>query len=461
MICSASIVRGFRTGIRDKVVGFNAHLQVTDLRSVLNGEDRALVWDKGVVEEMEALEGIADVKPYVSQGAILETTEGIKGVVAKSMHPDDPLDFLADRLVSGRLPILTDSAPSDEVLISAAQARALDIALEDRISLYFIRGMDDFSTRRLSVSGIFDTDLSEFDEQFVFMDLRHLQKISGRGLEIQVFIPDSCTDGQRLAEARGFGGEGVLLYRWSDGYEGAGPRDLSSLPAGPLVLTLDDAMGTLSDSLVIQIPEDVCEADSIPIILGGGSHPNYLNGYEVFLESFDQLAASKTAVSNSVGPFLAVRDIVERTPEIFSWLELLDVNIYIIIILMIGVAIINMSSALLILILERARMIGILKALGADDPRIRGIFIRHAGRLIFQGLFWGNVLGLGICLLQQYFPFIHLDPENYYLDTVPIRLDLWDILAIDLGTFIICLVAMVLPSLLVARISPVRAIRFD
>jgi lipoprotein-releasing system permease protein len=137
------------------------------------------------------------------------------------------------------------------------------------------------------------------------------------------------------------------------------------------------------------------------------------------------------------------------------------VNIYIIIILMVGVAVVNMSSALIITIIERSKMIGVLKAMGADNASVRSIFIRHAARLIGVGLILGNVLGLGLAVLQMKFGIIQLQAENYYLSEVPILIHWQDILLIDLGTLSICLLAMTIPSLLITRISPVRAIRFD
>ena len=120
-----------------------------------------------------------------------------------------------------------------------------------------------------------------------------------------------------------------------------------------------------------------------------------------------------------------------------------------------------MSSALLILIIERSNMIGILKALGSENWSIRKIFIRHAGKLIITGLLWGNVLGIGLALLQQHFQLVKLSAETYYLNRVPILLNWTDILLIDLGTLLICLLAMLVPSYFITRITPVKAIRFD
>ena len=140
---------------------------------------------------------------------------------------------------------------------------------------------------------------------------------------------------------------------------------------------------------------------------------------------------------------------------------LLDINVLIIIVLMIGVAAINMTSALLVLILERTNMIGILKAMGAQNWSIRKVFIYHAAYLILVGLFWGNLFGISLGLIQQEFGILTLSEENYYLSTVPVILKPEHILLLDVGTLILCSLVLILPSYLVTRISPVKAIQFD
>ena len=149
------------------------------------------------------------------------------------------------------------------------------------------------------------------------------------------------------------------------------------------------------------------------------------------------------------------------TGEIFDWLNLQDMNVLIILILMLVVAGFNMVSGLLILILDRTNMIGILKALGSPNASIRKIFLYQSGFMILRGLLWGNVIGLGICLIQHYFGFIELDQSSYYLNTVPINFNLLHILALNFGTAGIILLMLIIPSMVISRISPARAIRFE
>ncbi len=188
---------------------------------------------------------------------------------------------------------------------------------------------------------------------------------------------------------------------------------------------------------------------------------NEVGGYEIFLHhnQADQEVASGIRV---LLPFemdaITARQLNE---QLFQWLDLFDLNILIIILIMIVVATINMSIALLILILERTRMIGVLKALGSANFSIQKIFLINAGYLILIGLFWGNLIGLGLCFLQQRFQLIKLDPATYYVSAVSIDLNLTHILLLNLGTMLICVLCLVLPSFLITRISPVKAIRFD
>jgi len=166
-------------------------------------------------------------------------------------------------------------------------------------------------------------------------------------------------------------------------------------------------------------------------------------------------------VDTIIGQELVTTSIKNNNPSIFSWLELQDINAIIVISLMLLVAGINMISALLILILERTNMIGILKALGAKNSSIQKVFLYNAFYLIIRGLFFGNILGIGIALLQQHFGLIQLDPKQYYVSVVPIDLDVLHILLLNISTIVVCFLMLILPSFIVSKITPVKAIRFS
>lgn len=192
-----------------------------------------------------------------------------------------------------------------------------------------------------------------------------------------------------------------------------------------------------------------------------GWEEGQVSGFEVFIDDIGDLETLTEYIYFEQLPTdLYAESIRDKMPEIFDWLDLQDINEVVILGLMVIVAIINMVTALMILILERTNMIGILKALGSANWSIRKIFLYYAAYIVALGLFWGNLIGIGLCLLQDKFEFIRLSEENYYLSTAPIALHFWPIFLLNLGTLAITLLFLVIPSYLVTRISPVKAIRF-
>ena len=188
--------------------------------------------------------------------------------------------------------------------------------------------------------------------------------------------------------------------------------------------------------------------------------PEEVGGYEIRVNNFNKLETIADRVYEGLDIELKSYTIKDYYPTIFEWLSLLDVNTQVILVLMIAVAVINMISALLIMILERTNMIGILKALGSSNWSVRKIFMYNAAYLIGLGLFLGNVLGIGLGLFQYYTHFFTLDQASYYINFVPVILDVQDILLLNAGTLTISLFVLLIPSMLVTRISPLKAIRF-
>ncbi|MEA3478308.1 MAG: FtsX-like permease family protein [Bacteroidota bacterium] len=184
-------------------------------------------------------------------------------------------------------------------------------------------------------------------------------------------------------------------------------------------------------------------------------------GFEVLIEDFSRIDEINESIHNDLPYDLRSVSIKDLYPHIFSWLELQDMNVVVIIVLMVLVAGITMISTLLVLILERTNMIGILKALGARNWSIRKIFLYNAAYIIFIGLFWGNLIGIGFCLLQDYSGLIPLSQESYYVSVVPINLSWINILILNLGTLIVCTLILIIPSYVITRVTPLKAIRFD
>ncbi|WP_300564822.1 FtsX-like permease family protein [Flavobacterium sp.] len=195
--------------------------------------------------------------------------------------------------------------------------------------------------------------------------------------------------------------------------------------------------------------------------------PTEVGAFEVFLDDFNQIEQKGIEVYNNsqnkedATKTLDTQTITQKYYYIFEWLKLFDFNIVIILIIMIVVATINMVVALLVLILERTQMIGILKSIGANNWSVRKIFLFNAFHLISKGLFWGNLIGIGMLLIQKYFGVVKLNPENYYVNQAPVDINILTILLLNLGTVVVCLLVLLVPSYLITKISPVKAIKFN
>ncbi|MCV9932217.1 FtsX-like permease family protein [Flavobacterium sp. LS1R47] len=189
--------------------------------------------------------------------------------------------------------------------------------------------------------------------------------------------------------------------------------------------------------------------------------PNQVGAFEVFLKDFKNIKETGEEIYQQTSSTLDTKTIIEKYSYIFDWLELFDFNIVVILGIMIVVATINMVVALLVLILERTQMIGILKALGANNWVIRKIFLYNALYLILRGLFWGNLIGISLLLIQQHFGVVQLNPENYYVNQAPVYLNWGYVLLLNLLTITVCFLVLLIPSYIITKISPVKAIRFD
>jgi len=219
ILLSFAIMRGFTDGITEKAVGFNAHIQVSDLNSIRGKEAGPILGDQEIYKQLQSSPGIKHVQTYINKQSIIETDEGLSGVFVKGFAKDFYWDFFKENLVEGDIVLWNDSSASNEVIISKTIADKLDINLGDKITFYFVRGEDDFAPRKMKVHGLFNTDMVEFDESFVLMDIRHLQKVNNWGLEIQALTASQCENDQLKIEVFAYGGDGDYILEWSDGYK--------------------------------------------------------------------------------------------------------------------------------------------------------------------------------------------------------------------------------------------------
>jgi len=375
MIVSVAIVTGFKNEISDKVTGFGAHIQILNLDSNLSYETLPIPAGLESVESLKLVEGVKNIQPFAIKAGIIKTGDEIHGAVLKGIDQSYNWDFINKHITQGEVLKLADSVRSTQVVLSEKMASLLKLGLGDRFTMYFIQ--DPPRARTFTIQGIFNTSLEEFDQLYIYSDIRQLQR----------------------------------LNNW---------------------------------------------------------HEAQVSGYEVLLDDMNDLPAITDVVRTTVGNVfledgsrLKVETIEQKYSQIFDWLNLLDMNVIVLVILMLIVAGFNMISGLLILILERTNMIGILKAFGTRDSSVRKIFLYQSSYLTLLGLLWGNLFGLIICLAQKYLNLITLDPSSYYLDTVPINLNLLHVLLLNLGTMLITFLFLLLPSALIAKISPEKSIRFN
>lgn len=369
MIVALSIVGGFQREIRNKVIGFGSHVQITSYDSQNTYEASPIDIEQDFYPSLKDVDGIKHIQIYATKPGIIKTKEDIYGVVVKGIGSDFDWSFFDEKMIAGESFVVSEQKAND-ILLSNHIATKMKLKVGDKMFLYFIQENGQLRPKDFIVKGIYKTGLEQFDHLYVIADIAHIQKRNG----------------------------------WDK---------------------------------------------------------NQVGGFEVLIDNYSDLDEMGEYVYENIDYSLHATTIKEQHPDIFSWLDLQDYNVNIIILLMIIVAVINIVSALLILILERTNMIGILKALGMPNWNVRKIFLYNAVYLIVKGLIWGNVIGIALCLIQQYFGILTLPEESYYVSQVPIELDFMNILLLNVGTLLVCIVMLLIPSFVITKISPVKAIRFD
>ena len=376
MIITVSVVFGFKHTIRDKVVGFGSHIQVENYLSQQLSDPVPIAISDSLMKTMKQLPGVRHIERYSLTQGILKTDDDFLGVVFKGVGSDYDVTFLSEHLVEGEMPKFTDGQSSYPLLISRMIADKLQLKAGQRIFAYFI-GNDDVRARKFTIKGIYETNMTQFDQSLCFTDFTIPVRING-------WEADQCSGAEVLVD----------------------------------------------------------DFDNVDIVA----------------EQFVQHVNRKT---DKYGGIITTQTIREAHPHIFSWLELLDINVWIILVLMICVAGFTMVSGLLIIILERTQMIGILKALGMRNKMVRHTFLWFAAFIIGRGILWGDIIGLGIVILQQQTGFIHLDPASYYVDTAPMELNIPIIVLLNVVTLLVSLFVLIAPSFLISHIHPARSMRYE
>ena len=376
MILTVSVVLGFKHTIRDKVIGFGSHIQVANFLTMQSSDPYPICIDDSIMRVIKGIEGVAHVERFALTQGILKTDEDFLGISFKGIGPEYDLSFIKSNLKSGSLPSFSDSANKGNLLLSSATADKMNLKTGDKVYAYFISDTG-VKMRRFTVSGIFQTNMSQFDNSLCFTDLYTARKLNN-------------WDGQLCSGAE---------VRVAD-------------------LQLINAVAS-------------------------------------------RIADKVNRTTDHEGNVFSSQTIYESYPQIFSWLSLLDVNVWIILALMICVAGFTMISGLLIIILERTQMIGVLKALGMKGASVRHTFLWFAVFIIGKGMLIGDFLAAAIIVLQRQTGFISLDPTTYYVSEAPTEVNLPAFLLINVATLLISVLVLVGPSFLISHNHPAKSMRYE
>ena len=413
MIIAISLVNGFQQEISSKIFGFWGHVHITPYGFGQSFEDNPMTVHYIDLDSIRQMENVRHVQVFGHKAGIIKTADQIEGIVLKGVGTDFDWDHFNRFLDEGEQLTLSDTSLSREIIISAVTAKKLRLKVGDKILIHFI---DESSVlerkRQLTISGIYHTGLEEYDEVYALVDMKHIQTLNDWNAD----------------EVNGFE---VFLNEVEP--------------------TATDEFKNFINMLTLRI--------NGRDLLYPAHH--YYDDLPLFEVMFPLEEAHYRINSEYIRAETSAQTLREIYPNIFDWLALQNMNKYIILLLMIVVAIVNMITCLLILILERTNMIGILKALGATNRSIRKVFLYHSLYIVGFGLLAGNIFGLGLCYLQQAFGFIQLPEESYYVSEAPVVISYGVVLALNIGTIVVCFLALQLPSYLVYRISPVKAIRFS
>lgn len=366
-IVSFGVLFGFKEVIQQKLFLFGSHLRVNAFSPGTHYEEGPLPLHTTLTENLSHIPGVRHWQAVAHRSAILKTPDELKGIIFKGIGKDYDWEMLSQSIIEGRPISLLDSGYSNEVILSSKIASQLRLKAGDDVLVYFVQNPP--RTRKLSIAGIYKTDMEEFDNSLILGDIRLIQR----------------------------------LNNW-----------------GP------DTVGT----------------------------------YEIYLNDFQQIDATADSLEEIADYSMYIQKVTHIFSPVFEWLSMLDTNTAVFLTLILFVACFNMISVLLVMIMERTPLIGLLKTLGSPNKQIRRIFFQVGLYIVTLGMIIGNTLGLGLCWLQYQFKLIPLDPVNYFMDTVPIKFDWTIIVLINLLTIFLVALVLLIPTLVISKIQPVRALLF-
>lgn len=368
-IVSFLIMKGFQETVKDKIYSFSGHILITKFSMNNSTEEQPMDYNIQLVKEKENYPFIRHVQEFAHKVGVVKTDDEALGVLIKGVGKSFDLEAFRHNIVEGDFIRFQDSGYSSQVVLSRIIANKLKKSVGDEIIVHFFQNPPRF--RRLKVSGIYETNLSEyFDSRVIISDIRMIQRLND----------------------------------WPDSVAG---------------------------------------------------------GLEVFIADPAQIERAGIAIGEMMDYDLNIERVSDRFIQVFEWLELLSRQVNILLGIILTVVCVNMISIVLILVMERTQMIGMLKALGASNGFIRSVFVYNGVNLILKGLLLGNLIGLGLCFIQDKFKIIELNPRDYYMSFVPISWHWEIVILLNLITLGLVTLILLLPTMAVSRITPIKAIRFD
>ena len=499
-----AVVTGFKNEIRRKVTGFSAPLFIQNANNADFYEADPIQRSMAVEHAIQEHPDVAGFNPVAYKPGMIQAKNEVQdlfGLVFKGIDASFDRSFLQEHLISGAIPSFTSREPSDGIILSAKICRQLHLTLNDEVSALFVKNSP--ITRNFKVVAIYETGFEDYDAKLALCDIRIIQKLNDWGLSGQLEVGDSLVN-QKIPVILSLQGQSQpLVFDW-----GKGPGTYGGQLVSPNVqdtsltvkvfqlnngqLTQVDMhsihLALVGDTAVIEPEfhkESLSTSDNtylyyMPIskekerifkieLQGGtGTSERFISGYEIRTKDWYQVDNTLKSLKKRIElipteeqELVKVISIFDLEQDLFKWLAFLDINVQIIVTLMLLIGIINMGSALLILIIVRSNFIGLMKTMGAGNAALRRIFLIQAGYLIFRGLLFGNIAALALYFLQKCTGILRLNPEVYYLSEVPMELSWTTIVLLNIGTFVVCILALMVPSYIISRVNPIKTIRFN
>ncbi len=372
MIISLSFINGFQKVVAEKVFNFWGHIRIQHYEPLKSSiaEETPVKTNSGIKKRIEKAVNIKSVASFATRSAILNANGTIEGILLKGVDEQYPFEKIDKFLIKGKWPDLSNSNDKLEIALSKYTADQLGVDIGESILIYFIQDNNsEPKTRKIRISGIFNTGIDVYDKVYAIGQLSLIQKMNN----------------------------------WDS---------------------------------------------------------NQIGGYEITLTDPVKMQLTADFLFNELPPGMNAITLKELSPEIFDWLNLQDINKYILIIVMSIVALINLITCLIILLLERTTMIAILKSIGSSDGVIQKVFIWYGTWISGLGIFAGTVIGTSICILQEKYKFIQLNEEAYYVSSAPVAIDPLQIALVISGTFLISMLVLIIPTYIIKKVSPVKTLQF-